>query len=50
LAEVSQSHAKREEDIVKWLDDIRTSVGSKFFFLLLSSTVLFFSVNMTLLT
>jgi Skp family chaperone for outer membrane proteins len=30
LAEVSQRKAKREEDVVKQLDDILTSVGSKF--------------------
>jgi chromosome segregation ATPase len=30
LAEVSQKPAKREEDVVKQLDAILTSVGSKF--------------------
>jgi biopolymer transport protein ExbB/TolQ len=30
LAEVSQRQAKREEDVVKRLDDILTSVGSKY--------------------
>jgi biopolymer transport protein ExbB/TolQ len=30
LAEVSQKQAKREEEVVKRLDDILTSVGSKF--------------------
>jgi Fe2+ transport system protein B len=30
LAKVSQSQAKHEEDVVKRLDDILTSVGSKF--------------------
>jgi biopolymer transport protein ExbB/TolQ len=48
LAEVSQRHAKREEDVAKRLDDILMSVGSKFFFLILSSTTLFLSVDMPL--
>jgi Flp pilus assembly protein TadB len=31
LAEVSQRQASREEDVVKWIDDILTCVGSKWF-------------------
>jgi hypothetical protein len=50
LAEVSRRQAKCEEDVVKRLDDILTSVGSRFSFLLLSSTALFLFVDMPLLT
>jgi Skp family chaperone for outer membrane proteins len=41
LAEVSQKQAKREGGVVKRLNEIIASVGSKFFFLLLYSIALF---------
>jgi predicted KAP-like P-loop ATPase len=46
LAKVSQSQAKREEDVVKRLDDILTSVGSKYSLVFLSSTPLSYFVDM----
>jgi hypothetical protein len=45
LAQVSQKQAKHEGGVVKQLDDILASVGSKFFFLPLYSDA-FLAVNM----